>query len=373
MANPEHLKILKQGVEVWNKWRRENDRVEPDLSGIDLSGANLERIDFSNSNLEGCNLSNAKLDNAAIFLSDLSNSDLRNASLIDADLEETTLCGSNLSGADLAFAYLRLTACQDTKMDNCLLQSANLLMTNLSNADLSYANLRTARFDYTSMQYTNISRALIGGTAFCGVDLSNVIGIETIEDDYRPSFIDVTTIFRSKGKIPTSFLRKVGVPEVLITYIPHLVDENPIEFYSCFISFGEPDREFVDRLYADLQAKGIRTWYWHEDHAMGAKTWKEIHQKIWYYDKLMVVCSEEALARETVIKEIERALQRETREGIEILFPIRVDNYIFEWDHYLKAELTNRNVGDFRNWDTDNGKYQKSLKRLMKGLGKKDI
>jgi hypothetical protein len=24
MANPEHLAILKQGVEVWNKWRDEN-------------------------------------------------------------------------------------------------------------------------------------------------------------------------------------------------------------------------------------------------------------------------------------------------------------------------------------------------------------
>ncbi len=24
MANPEHLGILKQGVEVWNQWREEN-------------------------------------------------------------------------------------------------------------------------------------------------------------------------------------------------------------------------------------------------------------------------------------------------------------------------------------------------------------
>ena len=33
MANPEHLAILKQGVEEWNKWRREYPGVEPDLSG----------------------------------------------------------------------------------------------------------------------------------------------------------------------------------------------------------------------------------------------------------------------------------------------------------------------------------------------------
>ncbi len=26
MANPEHLAILKQGVEVWNEWRKRNPK-----------------------------------------------------------------------------------------------------------------------------------------------------------------------------------------------------------------------------------------------------------------------------------------------------------------------------------------------------------
>jgi len=29
MANEEHLEILDQGVEVWNKWRKENPDVKP--------------------------------------------------------------------------------------------------------------------------------------------------------------------------------------------------------------------------------------------------------------------------------------------------------------------------------------------------------
>jgi hypothetical protein len=29
MANPEHWKILKQGVEGWNKWRYENPGIRP--------------------------------------------------------------------------------------------------------------------------------------------------------------------------------------------------------------------------------------------------------------------------------------------------------------------------------------------------------
>jgi hypothetical protein len=41
MANPEHLKILKQGVKAWNGWRVENPEVYADLEGADLHGADL--------------------------------------------------------------------------------------------------------------------------------------------------------------------------------------------------------------------------------------------------------------------------------------------------------------------------------------------
>ena len=40
MANEEHLKILKQGVEQWNKWRLEN-AIRPDLVDANLSSADL--------------------------------------------------------------------------------------------------------------------------------------------------------------------------------------------------------------------------------------------------------------------------------------------------------------------------------------------
>jgi hypothetical protein len=40
MANEEHLKILKQGVEQWNKWYLEN-AITPDLSGADLKQVDL--------------------------------------------------------------------------------------------------------------------------------------------------------------------------------------------------------------------------------------------------------------------------------------------------------------------------------------------
>ena len=50
MANREHLKILKQGVDAWNKWRKENLEIKPDLNGATLSGAKLIRADLKKQN-----------------------------------------------------------------------------------------------------------------------------------------------------------------------------------------------------------------------------------------------------------------------------------------------------------------------------------
>jgi Pentapeptide repeats (8 copies) len=72
MANEEHVKRLKQGVEGWNKWRDDNemaqavrpewrrdDPVRPDLSGAilinaDLGGANLIEVDLSGAGHSTC-------------------------------------------------------------------------------------------------------------------------------------------------------------------------------------------------------------------------------------------------------------------------------------------------------------------------------
>ncbi len=71
MANYTHVKILSQGVYVWNRWRHNRPYVSPDLSGANLSGRNLTGIDFSNTNLDGAdftyaNMRGANLANASI-------------------------------------------------------------------------------------------------------------------------------------------------------------------------------------------------------------------------------------------------------------------------------------------------------------------
>lgn len=77
MANEEHLAILKQGVEVWNRWRKEHPSIEPVLSGADLRHAYLREADLS-----GVNLTRADLRHTYLRDADLRGADLRVAGFI---------------------------------------------------------------------------------------------------------------------------------------------------------------------------------------------------------------------------------------------------------------------------------------------------
>jgi uncharacterized protein YjbI with pentapeptide repeats len=61
VSNEEHLKVLQQGVRVWNTWRDRNPGKQPDLSRADLSGEDLSGADLSHADLSGANLSEADL------------------------------------------------------------------------------------------------------------------------------------------------------------------------------------------------------------------------------------------------------------------------------------------------------------------------
>jgi uncharacterized protein YjbI with pentapeptide repeats len=56
VANEKQLEIIKQGVDVWNKWREIHPDSKVNLSGADLSDANLQRANLSNADLRDANL-----------------------------------------------------------------------------------------------------------------------------------------------------------------------------------------------------------------------------------------------------------------------------------------------------------------------------
>jgi hypothetical protein len=102
------------------------------------------------------------------------------------------------------------------------------------------------------------------------------------------------------GPLPIAFLRGVGLPDNLIDYLPSLLGQ-PIQLYSCFISYSTKDDEFANRLHADLQNKGVRCWFAPEDMKIGDRIGDTIDTAIRLRNKLLLVLSETAVTSAWVL------------------------------------------------------------------------
>src|SRR5258708_2518536 len=305
MANEKHLRILKKGVETWNRWRERNGDIEPDLHGVSLIGADLGGADLSRADLS---------------LADLSWTTLTGANLILANIR-----GANLSEANLGEAIIIQGSLREANLREANLTASDFRGADLSNATLRGARLRGAILNATTLSGADLTDAILISTILGDVDLSAVKGLENVRHA-GPSIIGIDTIYSSKGRIPEIFLRGAGVPEPFIANMKSLVAAmSPIEFYSCFISYSSKDQDFADRLYADLQAKGVRCWFAPEDLKIGDPFRQRIDEAIRRYDKLLVVLSGTSVASTWVESEVEAALERERNGAGTVLFPIRLD------------------------------------------------
>ena len=360
MANSHHLMILKQGVDAWNQWRSNaSDAARPDLFGADLINSDLQDVNFSKTDL-----TNAQLNNA----------NLANADFSDALLSHTVLRGANLENADLLNANLPSAYLEGISLKNAGLMGASFRGANLSDANLANAKFWITNLAQAKLLNADFTNAMMGYSFLEFLDLRSVKGLETVNFT-GPLSIGVETLYLSNGQISTSFLRNAGVPQNLIEYLPSLTS-NALEFYGCFISVSEANYSFAEKLWNDLKNMGVLCYLWKEDMRMGHEMYKSIDSAINLHEKVIVVCSESSLNSPAVLREVERALQKEDelmREGkpYEVLFPIRVDNYIFDkWKHHRKADIIKKYVGDFRDW-RNKVSYEDSFSKLLRGINKR--
>ena len=127
MANEEHLKILKRGVEAWNKWRAKNPIIKVDLSGADLLREALYGANFGGANLSGISLGEGVLLRANLSKANLSKAELAGVNLTWANLSKADLTGADLAGVNLTGAVL----------GGAILNKAELYETVFANVDLS--------------------------------------------------------------------------------------------------------------------------------------------------------------------------------------------------------------------------------------------
>jgi uncharacterized protein YjbI with pentapeptide repeats len=179
MANQEQVDILKQGVNVWNEWRREHpdiriDLRETDFSGADLSGANFSKADFKRANLNEADLSRSNLEWvefqwANLVWANLSEADLHEARFMAAELRNAKFIKANLQKALINDARLPYAIFHGAKLKEAYLWGSDLRETDFSGADLSGANLMN-----TQLALTNFTGATLSGCRIYGASAWDV-------------------------------------------------------------------------------------------------------------------------------------------------------------------------------------------------------
>lgn len=160
VPNIEHLAMLSAGRSEWNEWRTRHRRgvrrIQPNLSGADLTGADLRGFDLSHVNLWGARLRRARLSRANLYA---------------AQMREADLAGANLDQAEIKFAVLSRVDLTRAKLHNADLTGASLRRAILRQADLTGANLR-----HVSLAEADVEGAILSGCQLYGAGIWGLKG-----------------------------------------------------------------------------------------------------------------------------------------------------------------------------------------------------
>ena len=397
MANEEHLEILQKGVEEWNRWREQNPEVAPDLREAELAGAHLVRA-----LLDGAHLHDASLVGASLEGTHLNGARLDRARLDGAYLYDARLVGARLDGASL----------YDTSLVGAHLNGASLRGACLDEARLYNASLRDAYLQFTRLDHASLDGALLEYTVFADIDLRQVKDLESVKH-HGPSHVSTSTLDRSRGQIPSAFLKGCGLSDWQIEnaklFNPDLdEDERTTIWYEIecirgqqpwaisrvFISYtrrthteddeayntgnendeGPSDEPFVEALEKRFDDKGVR--YWRDVHDLKAgRLERQIDRAITLYPLVLLVLSERSVLSDWVEWEVAKAreLEREYEKAGEprdVLCPVALDEAwkSCTWPGPLRRQIEDYNVLDFSGWEDDKEKMTRQFTRLYEGL-----
>lgn len=366
LGNQEHVRILLEGPESYDKWRIENPEEVLDLSGEDLRSVNISDINFTGANLSGVNLMGKFLDNL-----DFSNADLSSSLLINVIGHNTNFQGANLSYSKVINGHFHEADFKDAILVETDFFSSDFFIVNMSGTDLSGAYLEEAIFIDVNLSRCNFTNTVLYKTTIADSNMAYCEGLDRTEQ-VGPSNIGTNTLTKTYFSESNHLTGEFRIFCTSAGLSSHVYDAvlgalGEVNYFSAFVSYGSPDEEFATRLVGDLRNKGITCWLYCLDSTPGKRTWREISEKRREADKFVVLCSSRSLIRNGVLKELENQID----EDIEKIIPISLDDVweqpgflVIRGARNLKPYLLDRNYADFK----CEKKFEASFEKLLRGL-----
>ena len=324
----------------------------PDLSDADLSSGAI-----SDANLSGANLS----------LANLSAADLSGANLSDRQPQRRQPQLAPTSATPTSAVPTSTSANSPRRPTSAAPTSATPTSATPTSATPTSATPTSAERRPQRRQPRRGRSAM--STVFANVDLSDAKGLDSVEHSWSEHCRDRYDL-SLKGQDPRAFSAAAACPNTSSSNQPSLIGSmEPIQFYSCFISYSSKNQAFAERLHADLQAKGVRTTGSTERISRSATRSAPGSTKRSGSTTSSCLCSANSQSRAIGSKEKLKPLWRGSgREKRIVLFPIRLDDSVMEtpvaWASTYPAESAHRGLPEWEN----HGDYQNAFARLLRDL-----
>ncbi len=183
MANEEHVKLLLESGNDWNRWRGERPQLQPDLHGAELSNQV-----FSHLNLEDANLSNAKLrdsffvecqlDRAILTRAEAAGCKFHGCNLQAVHAQGLNFWGGRFHKCQLDNGHFELDSADQSEGSNVVCTAYGVesrprgTCADFTEAGFFDCSAKSAAFDYARLQEVRAIKTSFAGSSFRGATLT---------------------------------------------------------------------------------------------------------------------------------------------------------------------------------------------------------